>query len=101
MSAGTSLGKGTEVEGQLALPRPRRILGGRYFWALLLYSIALLSITGAIAIRRHLWWDELDVYYIAIQPSFRAMMHALSFGLDWQPPTYYFPLHCLVQWFGA
>jgi hypothetical protein len=81
--------------------RPRQILGGLYFWALLIYSIALLSITGAIAVRRHLWWDELDVYYMAIQPTFRAIVHSVSFGLDRQPPTYYIPLYYLVQWFGA
>lgn len=81
--------------------RPRQILGGRYFGGLLLYSIALLLATGMIAARRHLWWDEIDVYYIATQPTFRAILHSLSFGLDWQPPTYYIPLYCLVKWFGA
>ncbi len=101
MSAGTIPWKETEVEEGVAPLRPRQILGGRYFWALLIYSVALLSITGAIAVRRHLWWDELDVYYIAIQPTFRAIANSLSFGLDWQPPTYYVPLHFLVQWFGG
>src|SRR5436190_22257812 len=81
--------------------RPRRTLGGRYFWGLLLYSIALLLVTGMIAARRHLWWDEIDACYIATQPTFSAILHSLSLGLDWQPPTYYIPLHYLVKWFGA
>jgi len=81
--------------------RPRQILAGRYFWALLIYSMMLLAVTGVIAARRHLWWDEIDVYYIATQPTFSAIFRSLSSGLDWQAPTYYIPLHYLVKWFGA
>jgi len=89
------------AEGEeFAALHPRLILGGRYFWALLIYSIVLLLITGAIAVRRHLWWDEIDVYYIAGQP-FDVIFRSLASGLDWQPPTYYIPLHYLVKWFGT
>jgi len=88
------------AEDEFAPLRPQQILGGRYFWALLLYSILLLWVTGTIAARRHLWWDEIDVYYIAAQP-FDVIFRSLSSGLDWQSPTYYIPLHYLVKWFGA
>jgi len=89
------------AEGEEFVPlRSRQILGGRYFWALLIYSVTLLLVTGMIAARRHLWWDEIDVYYVATQPTFSAISRALSAGLDWQPPTYYIPLYYLVKWFG-
>lgn len=79
----------------------RQILGGRCFWLLLLYSIALLAITGVIAVKRHLWWDEIEAYYIATLPSLTAIWHTLIQGVDWQPPTYYVPLHYLCKWFGT
>jgi hypothetical protein len=79
----------------------RQILGGRYFWLLLLYSVSLLAITGTIAAKRHLWWDEIEVSFVATLPNLKVMWHALGSGVDWQPPTYYFPLHYLCKWFGA
>ena len=81
--------------------RLRQIFGGRYLWLLLLYSVLLLSITGIIAARRHLWWDEIEVYYVVILPNLKAVWHALLSGVDLQPPTYYLPLYYLVKWFGA
>ena len=91
----------TAEDEEFAPLRSRQILGGRYFWALLIYSAILLSLIGTIAARRHLWWDEIDVYYVATQPTFSAISRSLSSGLDWQPPTYYIPLYYLVKWFGA
>jgi dolichyl-phosphate-mannose-protein mannosyltransferase len=79
----------------------RQILGGRYFWLLLLYSILLLLATGTIAAKRHLWWDEIQVYNIARLPSFQAILRPLNSGMDWGSPTYYLPLFYLVKWFGA
>jgi hypothetical protein len=79
----------------------RQILGGRYFWWLLLYSVLLLAITGTIAIQRHLWWDEIEVYYVVTLPSLREVWRTLFSGVDWQPPTYYLPLYYLCKWFGA
>lgn len=79
----------------------QEILGGRYFWLLLFYSASLLTITSAIAAQRHLWWDEIEVYYVAMLPSFDAIRQTLFSGVDWQPPTYYLPLYWLCKWFGA
>jgi len=44
-------------------------------WLLLLYSVLLLSITGVIAARRHLWWDEIEVYYVVTLPNLESMWH--------------------------
>ncbi len=79
----------------------RQLFGGYRFWCLLIYSIFILLVTGSIAARRHLWWDEICAFYVATQPNVGAIWHALSSGIDWQTPTYYLPLHYLCLWFGA
>ena len=78
----------------------QRLFGGYRFWCLLIYSISILLITSIIASRKHLWWDEICAFYVATSPNIEAMWHALSSGIDWQTPTYYFPLHYLCVWFG-
>ena len=88
-------------EEELSLLSARQVLGGRYFWILFVYSVLLLSATGVIAARRHLWWDEVEVSYIAQLGAMKDIARALNAGLDWQPPTYYIPLSYLTKWFGA
>ena len=74
----------------------RQILGGRIFWLLLLYSVCIIVITSLIAAKRHLWWDEIEVYYVARLPNFKAIWNTLLTGVDWQPPTYYLPVYYLM-----
>ncbi len=78
----------------------QELFGGYRLWGLLIYSVLILLVTGAIAIKRHLWWDEIVVYYIATLPNLKAIWHALLSGPDLQTPTYYFILHYLGAWFG-
>ncbi len=78
----------------------QQLFGGYRLWCLLIYSLLILLVTGAIAVKRHLWWDEIVVYYIATLPNPKAIWHALLSGADWQTPTYYFVVHYLCAWFG-
>ena len=78
----------------------QQLFGGYRLWCLVIYSVLILLVTGAIAVKRHLWWDEIVVYYIATLPNPNAMWDALLSGADWQTPTYYFILHYLSAWFG-
>jgi Dolichyl-phosphate-mannose-protein mannosyltransferase len=71
------------------------------WWLLSLYSIFLLATTSRIATRRHLWFDEIDTFFLARLPSLRAIWDALLLGTDGQPLGFYIPVHLSHLFFGA
>ena len=69
-------------------------------WVILPYSASLIAMTGYIATRRHLWFDEILTYYVATLPNAKAIWHALVLALDGQPPVFYLPAHYASRIFG-
>ena len=71
------------------------------WWLLSLYSIFVLVTTGRIAVQRHLWFDEIDTFFVATLPSLKRIWDVLLLGTDGQPLGFYIPVHLSYRVFGA
>ena len=92
-----------QLEDQLA-PAPSTLRHKHTAWwylALALYSFFLLASTCYIASHRHLWFDEIDTFFIGTLPSLKAIWHTLLLGTDGQPLGFYFPVHLSYLLFGS
>ncbi len=91
-----------QLDNQLETTRttPPRI-GPASWWLLALYSIFLLAATGYIAAHRHLWFDEIDTFFIATLPNLKAIWNVLLLATDGQPIGFYVPVHLSYLLFGS
>jgi hypothetical protein len=58
------------------------------------------SSTFVLALRKHLWFDELFTYYIARQPELGQVWGVLRTGIEPLPPFFYFVTRASVSLFG-
>ena len=58
----------------------------RTIWFVLFSIFYLLSVS--LSAFRHLWYDELITYNVAILPDLRAVWHAVTHGADLNPPLF-------------
>jgi Dolichyl-phosphate-mannose-protein mannosyltransferase len=71
-------------------------------WLLLaLYSVFLLTTTTYIAAHRHLWFDEIDTFFVGTLPNLRAIWNNLLLATDGQPIGFYVPTHLSYLLFGS
>lgn len=92
-----------QLEDQLA-PTESAIHKKHTSWwriALAVYSLFLLAGTAYIAAHRHLWFDEIDTFFIATLPTFKKIWSVLLLGTDGQPLGFYIPVHLSYLLFGA
>lgn len=66
-----------------------------WVWAMTLVCL-FLAAALADACRRPLWYDELNTYYVAIQPGPAAIVQATLDGCDTAPPLYAILAHPLL-----
>lgn len=90
------------LESTVVTPRTSSAETGNLSWLwLVIYSLFLLGVTGFIASRRHLWFDEIDTFFIGTLPSLQAIWQALLRATDGQPLGFYIPVHLSHLLFGS
>jgi uncharacterized membrane protein len=70
-------------------------------WVLAGISLIYFAVTGLLAVRRILWYDELSTYHVAILPDFSHVWGVLAGGSDLNPPLYFIITRAFVALFGA
>jgi len=89
-----------ESQQETTRTHPHRA-GQATWWLLALYSAFLLAATSYVAAHRHLWFDEIDTFFIGTLPSLKAIWNILLLGTDGQPIGFYIPVHLSYLLFGS